>query len=103
MLRKRWYAAALAAVLAAAMSVPALAADDREKIDDVKLRFSYSQEPASGEDIGDISVTAESAGYTVENAEYTNAEEKDVWTVGDVPEVKVELYCLFTSNMIKSN
>ncbi len=92
MLRKRWYAAALAAVLAAAMSVPALAADDREKIDDVKLRFSYSQEPASGEDIGDISVTAESAGYTVENAEYTNAEEKDVWTVGDVPEVKVELY-----------
>ena len=37
-------------------------------------------------------MTAESAGYTVENAEYTNAEEKDVWTVGDVPEVKVELY-----------
>ena len=92
MLRKRWFAAALAAVLAAGMSVPAFAADDREKIDDVKLKFSYSEEPASGEDIGDISVTSTGTGYTVENAEYTNAEDKDVWTVGDVPEVKVELY-----------
>ena len=92
MLRKRWFAAALAVVLAVGMSVPAFAADDREKIDDVKLKFSYSEEPASGEDIGDISVTSTGTGYTVENAEYTNAEDKDVWTVGDVPEVKVELY-----------
>lgn len=92
MLRKRWFAAALAAVLAAGMSVPSFAAEDREKIDDVKLRFSYSEEPSSGDDIGDISVTSTGAGYTVGSAEYTNSEDKDVWTVGDVPEVKVELY-----------
>ena len=50
MLRKRWFMAAMAAVLAAGMSVPAFA-DDRDKIDTVRLQFHYDEEPASGESI----------------------------------------------------
>lgn len=80
----------LAVILAAGSAIPSFAADT-EKIDDVRLKFSYSQEPESGNDIGDISVTAESEGFTVESAEYTNSNDQDVWVVGDVPEVLVEL------------
>ena len=86
---RRMVSAMMAVILAAGMSFPSLAAD--EKIDKVRLSFSYSKEPETGDDIGDISVRGEGNGYTVESAEYTNAEDKDVWTVGDVPEVKVEL------------
>ena len=39
----------------------------------------------------DISVRARDDSYDVDSVEYTNLEDKDVWTVGDVPEVKVEL------------
>ena len=53
--------------------------------------FSYDKEPESGDDIGDISVRARDDSYDVDSVEYTNLEDKDVWTVGDVPEVKVEL------------
>ena len=81
-------------VLAAAMTfmsvMPAFAAD--KKIDTVKLTFSYDRAPASGDSIGSIHVSGDTDSYYVESAEYTNAENQDTWTVGDVPEVKVELY-----------
>ena len=81
-------------VLAAAMTfmsvMPAFAAD--KKIDTVKLTFSYDRAPASGDSIGSIHVSGDTDSYYVESAEYTNAEHQDTWTVGDVPEVKVELY-----------
>lgn len=79
----------LAATMALGNSVTVFAKD--EKIDTVKVRFSYSQEPKSGEDIGDISASSSSDEYDVDSVEYTNAEDQDTWTVGDVPEVKVEL------------
>lgn len=79
----------LAAVLAMGMTFPALASD--EKIDTVRLEFSYSKAPESGDEIGDITVIGDSSEFYVESAEYTNIEDQDVWTVGDVPEVKIEL------------
>ena len=80
----------VAAAMTVGMGMTAYAADT--KIDRVKLTFSYGEAPKSGEDIGDISVHAEGNEYYVESAEYTNSEDQDTWTVGDVPEVKIELY-----------
>lgn len=79
----------LAAVMALSTGFTAWAADT--KIDTVKLTFSYDKAPASGDDIGDITVRAGDSEYEVESAEYTNLEDQDTWTVGDVPEVKIEL------------
>ena len=79
----------LAGVLAISSAVPALAAEDREKIDKVTLNFSYDKEPASGDEIGDILVSTNSDQFSVDYVEYTNG--GDTWTVGDVPEVRVEL------------
>ena len=79
----------LAGVLAISSAVPALAAEDREKIDKVTLNFSYDKEPASGDEIGDIRVSTNSDQFSVDYVEYTNG--GDTWTVGDVPEVRVEL------------
>ena len=70
--------------------MPAFAADT--KIDTVKLTFSYDTAPASGDSIGSIHVSGDTSSYYVESAEYTNADDQDTWTVGDIPEVKVELY-----------
>ena len=85
---------ALCLLMAAAMTVStgltAYAADT--KIDKVRLEFSYGEAPKSGDDIGDITVRAKDSEYYVESAEYTNADNQDTWTVGDVPEVKIELY-----------
>lgn len=89
MRKRQWLCLVLAAVMAMGASFPSFAAD--EKIDTVKLKFSYSKAPESGDDIGDISVTSTGSGYEVESAEYTNADDQDVWTVGDIPRVKVEL------------
>ena len=84
---------ALCLLMAAAMTVStgltAYAADT--KIDKVRLEFSYGEAPKSGDDIGDITVRAKDSEYYVESAEYTNADNQDTWTVGDVPEVKIEL------------
>ena len=79
----------LAAVMAISTGITSWAADT--KIDKVKLTFSYDKAPASGDDIGDITVKAGSSEFYVESAEYTNSEDQDTWTVGDVPEVKIEL------------
>lgn len=81
--------AMMAVVFVAGTVFPAFAADT--KINTVKLTFSYGSAPASGETIGDISANAGSSGFSVDSVEYTNADDKDTWTVGDVPEVKVEL------------
>ena len=79
----------LAAVMAVSAASTVQAADDRERIDKVTLNFAYDKEPASGDEIGDIRVTTNSDQFTVDYAEYTNS--GDTWTVGDVPEVRVEL------------
>ena len=89
MRRKRGLCLLLAASMALGSSFTALAAD--KKIDTVKLSFSYSKAPESGDEIGDITVKAGSSGFEVDSAEYTNIEDQDTWTVGDIPEVKVEL------------
>lgn len=86
---KRFISLAMAIVFAASTAFSAFAADT--KINTVRLTFSYGKAPASGDDIGDISVSSSGTGYSVESAEYTNADDKDTWTVGDVPEVKIEL------------
>lgn len=85
---KRGLCLILSLIMASSLGFTAWAADT--KIDKVKLRFS-GDAPASGEDIGDISVTADSDEYYVDTAEFTNSEDQDTWTVGDVPEVKIEL------------
>ena len=89
MYTKKMFSLAMAAFLSAMAVFPVYAGT--EKIDTVRLEFSYDKEPESGDDIGDISVRARDDSYDVDSVEYTNLEDKDVWTVGDVPEVKVEL------------
>lgn len=86
---RRWLCLTAAAIMAFGASFPAFAAD--KKIDTVKLKFSYDKEPESGDDIGTITVNSSGEGYSVEAAEYTNGDDQDVWTVGDIPKVKVEL------------
>ncbi len=83
----------MAVCMAIGMSFNAFGA--AEKIDQVKLSFRYPGEaPASGDAIGSIQVSSGGAGYRVDSAEYTNLETSEVWTVGDVPEVKLELSAL---------
>ena len=88
-MKKAW-CIALAAAMTFMSVMPAFAADT--KIDTVKLTFSYDTAPASGDSIGSIHVSGDTSSYYVESAEYTNADDQDTWTVGDIPEVKVELY-----------
>ena len=54
MRRKRGLCLLLAASMALSSSFTALAAD--KKIDTVKLSFSYSKAPESGDEIGDITL-----------------------------------------------
>lgn len=89
MLKRKGLCLVLAAVTAISISFIAMAADT--KIDKVNLTFSYDTAPATGDAIGDIMVKADSGEFYVESAEYTNSEDQDTWTVGDVPQVKVEL------------
>ena len=77
MRRKRGLCLLLAASMALGSSFTALAAD--KKIDTVKLSFSYSKAPESGDEIGDITVKAGSSGFEVDSAEYTNIEDQDTW------------------------
>ena len=89
MRKKKGICLMLAVVMAISTGFTALAADT--KIDTVKLTFSYDKAPASGDDIGNLKVKADSREFYVESAEYTNSDDQDTWTVGDVPEVKIEL------------
>lgn len=89
MRKKKGICLLLAVVMAISTGFTALAADT--KIDTVKLTFSYDKAPASGDNIGNIKVKADSSEFYVESAEYTNSDDQDTWTVGDVPEVKIEL------------
>ena len=67
--RRQWGAWILAGAMAISSAVPAMAAEDREKIDKVTLNFSYDKEPASGDEVGEIRFTAGSGQYTVDYAE----------------------------------
>ena len=49
----------------------------------LKLTFSYDKAPASGDNIGNIKVKADSSEFYVESAEYTNSDDQDTWTVGE--------------------
>lgn len=89
MLKRKGLCLILAVAAAMGASFAALAADT--KIDKVNLTFSYDTEPASGDDIGDIAAKTRDDAYYVEAAEYTNSDSQDAWTVGDIPQVKVEL------------
>lgn len=60
-----------------------------EKIDTVKLAFSYGQTPKAGEALGEVTGRAESKEFTVDRVEYTN--ETDVWRLGERPEVQVTM------------
>ncbi len=88
--RVRIWAAALTALMVFGTAATAWA-DDTEKIDKVSLKFSYESdaEPETGDEVGTIHVTTDSKEFYVDYAEYTN--DTDIWTVGDVPEVRVEL------------
>lgn len=86
---KKWMVAAMAAVTALAVCIPAYA--DTEKISNVKLTLSWDGEPLAGEDIGSISASVpESAHYTVTECYYRN-EGDDIWERGTTPVVRVEL------------
>ena len=76
MYTKKIFSLAMAAFLSAMAVFPVYAGT--EKIDTVRLEFSYDKEPESGDDIGDISVRARDDSYDVDSVEYTNLEDKDV-------------------------
>ena len=85
-MKKAW-CIALAAAMTFMSVMPAFAADT--KIDTVKLTFSYDTAPASGDSIGSIHVSGDTSSYYVESAEYTNADDQDTWTVGDIAAVLI--------------
>lgn len=60
-----------------------------DKIETVKITFSYGQSPKAGEPVGTVSARTTSREFTVESAEYTN--HQSTWELGDRPEVKVTL------------
>ncbi len=73
------------------MSVMPAFAVDKKKLT-VKLTFfTTGRRPVEIPLV--LSMGGDTDSYYVESAEYTNAENQDTWTVGDVPEVKVELLC----------
>ena len=73
MYTKKIFSLAMAAFLSAMAVFPVYAGT--EKIDTVRLEFSYDKEPESGDDIGDISVRARDDSYDVDSVEYTNLED----------------------------
>lgn len=77
----------LSICLVMATSLTAFAATD--KIDTVKLTFSYGQTPKAGDAVGTVSARTTSKEFTVESAEYSN--ETSQWELGDRPEVIVML------------
>lgn len=60
-----------------------------QKIETVKLAFSYGERPRAGEAPGEISARTTSREFAVESAEYINDSEE--WKLGDRPEVKVTM------------
>lgn len=60
-----------------------------DKIDTVKLTFSYDRTPKAGEEAGTVEAKSTSRAFTVERAEYTN--NTRIWELGDRPEVTVTL------------
>ena len=82
----------LAAVTAFSLCLTAYAADDRKKIERVKLTVDCGSEPEAGEDVGSVQVTvsSSSAVYQVDTAEYYNTRD-DEWERGEVPVIRVEL------------
>lgn len=77
----------LSVILAAATGMTALAAT--EKIDPVRISFSYDQTPKAGEAVGTFKATTTSKEFTVESAEYTN--DVETWSIGDRPKIEVTL------------
>lgn len=60
------------------------------KIENVELSFSVGQEPAAGDDVGEVSVSpAGDAHFRVEFANFETESER--WTIGERPVIRVEL------------
>ena len=75
-------------MMGTAFAGTALAAEDREKITDIRLNVDSSI--SVGDDSGSVSVTAEGdAVYRVDDVEVTNDDGE--WLDGDVPRVKITL------------
>lgn len=90
---KRIMIPALAIVTALSMSVPAYAADDREKISSIKLKVDCGEEPEAGETVGDVKVTISSGDskcHISEEPEYYDTND-DEWERGEVPVIRLEL------------
>lgn len=86
-MKKSWGYLLILVLLTLGMMTAAYGADS--KIDQVKITFSYDEEPKSGNAIGSISAETESREFTIDHVEYvTDAEE---WSVGDRPVVRVEM------------
>lgn len=89
---KRWTAIAMAAAMVTGLSIPAYAADNREKIPNVKIKITACDEPVAGESVGSVTVapTSDSAKYKVDSAEFYDTRDSE-WERGETPIVRVEL------------
>ena len=74
-------------IMVLSMGMTAQASDT--KITSMKLTFSWSAEPKSGDEIGSINVKTDSSQFSVDSAEYET--DNETWVVGDRPVVLVQL------------
>lgn len=87
---KGWAAAALAAALTLGLSIPALAADQKKKVGNVKLKVTCD-EPEADQPVGNVTVTVpDTAPYQVDSAEFYDTDDTE-WDRGEIPVVRVEL------------
>ncbi len=77
--------------LISAAALPAYGADNRERIDSVKLTVRYEEKPEAGKAIGTVTVSASNDKIEIsEPAQYYDTDD-DVWIRGEVPVIRVEL------------
>lgn len=88
---KRLLVSALAAVTVLSMTVPSYAADDRKKIETVKLVVNCGEEPEAGDTVGSVDVKVSTGKCTIsENPEYYDTND-DEWERGEIPVIRLEL------------
>lgn len=88
---KQWVTVTLAAATALAVIMPTYAAEDREKIESVRLEVEWDGEPVAGEDIGSVDVKISDTAHYIKTECYYKNEDDDTWTRGETPIVRVEL------------
>lgn len=90
---KKVLVSALAVLTALSMSLPAYAADDREKISTIKLVVDCGEEPEAGDTVGSVSVsisTGSNKCHISEEPEYYDTND-DEWERGEIPVIRLEL------------